>query len=107
MKPPEVSADLLTPLLFGDGDIVVYDVYYNSDGHPKHIHDSLGGSECDTFREALIAEICKRNSTDRLEQVSSYGFAIPHKKENCEDFEITFKGVSQQICKMTIEIKSR
>lgn len=107
MKSPEVSADLFTPLLFGDSDIIVYDIYYNCDGHPKNVHDLLGGSECDNFRETLIKEICKRNSTEKLKQVSSYGFAIPHSKYNCEDFEIYFKGVTQQICRMTIEIKPK
>ena len=107
MESSEIKAVIIDSLLYTDSDTVVYDVYYNFDGHPKQVHDAFGGSECCKFRTALLGEISRRNSTAQAIQISGYGYAVPHNKNNCEGFELNYQGIMQTICKMTIEIKAK
>jgi hypothetical protein len=106
IDPAEMSfpVGVWSGILFGDVKTVRIDVYYNSHGHPRFIHDAFGAEEIDKFRLVVINEILERNSTDVIWRMHGDAFAISHKDSNCASFKVNYRGIEHDILKKTIQI---
>ena len=82
------------------------DIYYNSHGYPKYVHDSFGENEVNKFRIFIVNEILNKNSVENIWRVSSDAFAIAYNELNCNSFKIDYKGIEHNILKKTIIIKT-
>jgi len=100
----EWSFQIWDKILYGKLQSIMLDIFYNEDGHPKHIHDAFGASAINEFRLAMVNEILSRNSTDDIFRISGDAFAIAAKDTNCDSFVMYFRGIKQQILKKTILI---
>ena len=108
MEYPSNLYGILDEFLHDDRTNIVLDIFYHEGGHPKQLHDIVGGTAASQLlRESLFDEIRKRNSPKRIWPISAYGYAIEHHNENCSDFILTINGVMHRIIKKTIEIKVR
>ncbi|HCL56335.1 MAG TPA: hypothetical protein DHW82_04925 [Spirochaetia bacterium] len=92
--------------LYYDTNEIKIDVFYNSNGYPKYIHNEFGAEDVNKFRINLIEEIKKKNNTKDIWRLSSDAFAIIHDLNNCEDFDFEYKGIKQKILKKMILIKT-
>jgi len=99
---------IVNDILFENQEGIILDVYYNDHGHPKYLHDLIGGSKAiELFTESLFGEIIQRNNPDKIWKVSGFGYAIEHNIYNCPEFTLDIKGIKHRILKITIEINKK
>jgi len=85
---------------------ITIDIYYTEDGFPKEIHEEFGAESVDSFRLMLIEELKSKNSCNDVWRITSDGFAVKHKHDNCSQFELAFKDKQFKILKKTVTISS-
>ncbi len=83
---------------------ITIDIYYTEGGFPKEIHDEFGIESVELFRLMLVEMINYKNNCNDIWRVSSDGFAIKHKNDNCSQFEFVFKNKHIMILKKTVTI---
>jgi hypothetical protein len=86
-------------ILYENMKEIKIDIFYNSHGHPKFIHDAFGAAEIDKFRLAVINEILERNSVGEIWRMHSDAFAILSKDSNCASFKMNYRGIEHVILK--------
>lgn len=96
-------------MLYGESSFetsLIYDVYYNENGHPSKLHDMIGGANAvDVINDKIVKELIAKNGNAQIYRVSVCGFAMDYSNENCDQFSIMTDGIEHRILKMTIEIK--
>ena len=108
MDNQENLYSIINDILFENQKGIILDIYYNDHGHPKFLHDLIGGSKAvELLTESLLGEIRRRNNPDKIWRVSGFGYAIQHSRHNCPEFTLDLKGIKHRILKITIEINKK
>lgn len=101
-----ISPNPLWNIVLYKDEMIKIDIYYNSIGHPKYIHDEFGSEGILEFRIMLVKEILARNKAcHEVWRVSSDAFAILHSTENCDEFELKYKNLTNKILKRTFVMR--